>query len=388
MAITPVYSQKVFFLDDFKDNTNKWALWNEQFYVIRIEEGLLKIINSSNSPIQSVVQVPEVSEPYGIEARMLLAKFADATSSYSLRFGMDNTNKNYISYSVNNQGQFKISVFRADKDEKELSKWTYTDNIRTNDWNCLTVEKEGTKCIFRINGKQVFTYDLKKFWFGNFVSIKAPSNSTLFCDGVTLYKYTDLTTGEREQFSPLLHKQNNEASFKIAFPEYAYKQENTKPIVNLSENKANTEPSSEFKEFMINYSQLSFPYKFDYEKSQGREITNLPFVTRQASAGGTRFAIGKITECNGGYVLLTLYKNTRSGSDNSNFSIEKYDKSGKWLGSKIIAQTQLVNGSPTQIGNFNIIKEGNVFTIQTQTKYQNGNVNKEETVVRGDYCTL
>jgi hypothetical protein len=160
--------------------------------------------------------------------------------------------------------------------------------------------------------------------------------------------------------------------------------------VKTNNNTTTTDPSKDLKEFFVNFTPLALPYTLDYNTAQGRDISGLAFVKKKYYIDGyakTAHAMGELAKCGDTRVYLLMLRNKTGSSDNSNFAVASYDNSGE-LKYKIIAQTQVVNGSPTQKADFTISKSGSTITINVSTTHAGGNVTKETFTVNTSSCSF
>jgi len=296
-----------YFMDDLKDNSNDWLLGGGNGWQTSIKQNHVEISNGSLGAIQTFtekIKFPK-SQKYGIETRYIITQ-SYKSATVSLRCGMANRGKDFISFTIDEDvGKYKISAFGGKKGkEKVLAKWKPVSFLNKRGYNVLTIERDGDSATFRLNGivLKVLT-GISKYWLGDLVTVKAGASVTAMFDAVAVYGYHKLTDMERTKFSPLLQKQNDAESFARDFAQWAdaVQSENQIPFDEQVTN-------ANVKSFFINFQPMELPYRFNYESSQGRDITS--FLPR---ASGKVYALGEVATCSDRKVVLVMRRYQSKG---------------------------------------------------------------------------
>ena len=136
---------------------------------------------------------------------------------------------------------------------------------------------------------------------------------------------------------------------------------------------------AEFVEFKANFEALPKTFTYDYNKAQGRDITNLKMSKRLfLTPNTTVYAIGKLFECDESNVFLVMLRGPQAEGTESVYAVLKTDHYGNRLQYQIIARTIRNNVGYIQMDQFSIATNLNNNTKISVTENYMGEEKKRE----------
>lgn len=154
------------------------------------------------------------------------------------------------------------------------------------------------------------------------------------------------------------------------------KQETEAKIAQIKAAKAakNLSQKSDFQQFLINFNELPSIWTLNYDRLQGRDITNVKMTKTYFpySYNTSVNAIGKLLICNSKHAFLLLLRSNKNGADNSTFAVLETDAYGNKTRYEIIGQTQKALGKFQQAAEISITTSAKKYAVFSVTKYPNG----------------
>lgn len=368
LGLSGTASADYYWEDHFDDNSKNWPfLGSTKTYSMQIRDGHLVIDNDSRGAVQTVQYLEDANldKKLTIAARMSYLK-GDPDSLAGIRFGISGDGKNFYSFTHNQLGQFYLSRYESGK-FTPIKRLTKTDAINPLQYNVLAVHKNGNEHILYINAKEVYRTDLDP-WQGKGFSLSTSRNSALMVDSVSAFE--PATTGEAAAEFIVKPSRFGKSARAPAHDSRAPFVQDAK-AANL-----------DFQEFMVNFAPLRLPYIFDYSGG-GRDITALPFTQKQYyryAREGVTWALGQVSYCKDGYVLLMMRRYQTGPQDNSRFYLDKYSRDGKLMNSREIGTTTKENGRFFQGVEFGYFLEGDFIRQEVLLTTSNGQ--KQQSVRR------
>ncbi len=374
------FGQNSYFQDDFLNNEKNWGLDGGDDYSMAIQNGHL-VIQTGNVSVQAAQNVALNKDmDFAVSARMIFLSGAD-DELMGIRVLMSEDLQKYYSFVYDNKGNFLISHY----DEKsKILVDSRSPSVKPYDYNVLRVQKAGKYYRFFINDIQVLETTIKDF-YGPMIGVKSGPKIKMQVDKIAVYNWREVNKISSNALE-VLFKDSPPVQTQTTTTSTVVKQQDQPAPLAI-------EGSTEFKEFMVNFDQINFPFQFNYNSTKARDITNLPFVQEKYFKyvnsnvrENTIWAIGKVAQCPDGFVLLMISRYKINNQDNSRFFIERFDVKGNSLSNKDLGFTTKENGDFFQMLNFSITKENTAVSINTSLRYQNGNTEKNAIHFNPELC--
>lgn len=164
--------------DDSKENCNKYVI-TPGFYELKALCKEKMITSDFNNNNEFVI---DTKRDFEIETSYMISK-GDSYTYSSIRFGQDENLEKLFSFVYNGNGEFSIKKY--DKDWIDLMPWTFSELIKKNNFNKMTIRKIGNKYFFFINESLVFECLYEPF-FGQVLTFLTTQKSTMKIDFIKI----------------------------------------------------------------------------------------------------------------------------------------------------------------------------------------------------------
>ncbi|NJL15106.1 MAG: hypothetical protein HC913_20295 [Microscillaceae bacterium] len=170
------------FEENFDDNRHGWLVGDRAKTYAQIREGVFYLegkrerYNYSRRMVQGFLRE---SQDFQIEIRMRQVS-GTAQKGYALEWGGNSLDNVFYEFWLRNDGQYSIDKFDG-REFTDYAPWTPSAAIKINDFNLLTVRKQGDKLSYAINGEEVFTMNFTGF-FGSEVGFIVPPLAAIEVD--------------------------------------------------------------------------------------------------------------------------------------------------------------------------------------------------------------
>ena len=165
------------FYDNFQNNNNNWNLKSSGTKIVQIKDKALSIetLHDKIGLLQEV-QINE-NENFEIEARI---KFVSGNSkrAFGIQWGSSPENNRYYSFIINPNQQFAISKYSG---AYINFKHGIDNNIKSNDYNIITIRKIDNMLYFFLNKKLVHSMEYRMF-YGNQFGIQSAGENHILID--------------------------------------------------------------------------------------------------------------------------------------------------------------------------------------------------------------
>ncbi|MBC8053405.1 MAG: hypothetical protein H7Y13_10100 [Sphingobacteriaceae bacterium] len=372
---TKVALAQIPFYEAFDNNSQQWAFIDGNS--MSIANGHL-VIRTADNALQTFKYVNFKGEKdFEINARMVFLG-GDNTDLCAIRWGMSDDGKQYYVFGYADEGKYYIGKY--DGKLKSIVNFLSAPSVKQKDYNLLQIKKEGEKYLFKING--VVVYGAKNLpWFSDGLAIKCPAGSRMMVD------YVSITDPEKEKASS---SKISDILFAGTMPSKTPPKK-SQPLPEAVITSPAISGSQEFKEFMKNFEQIEFIHKIHpgEKKLKGEDITNLPFIKQLYSPkDNTILALGKISDCADGYILLLANREKNPQAENTDFILHKFSASGTSMGSQKIGRTEYMNKRYFLMTDMDFYKKGNIITVSV-TKYYDREHKQNSTITfNQNFCTF
>lgn len=164
--------------NDSKEKCNKYVI-TPGFYELK---SLCKEkIITSDFNYNNEFRIDE-NRDFEIETSYMISKGTDETYS-SIRFGQDTNLERLFSFVHNGIGEFSIKKF--DNDWIDIIPWTFSELIKKNRFNKMTIRKLANQYYFFINEALVFNCPYEPF-YGQVLTFLTTQNSTMKIDFIKI----------------------------------------------------------------------------------------------------------------------------------------------------------------------------------------------------------
>lgn len=146
------------FTDEFNDNSNQWLIGNRGRTNAYITDGLFYLeskranFNYSRRTEQGYLRS---NQDYEISMRIRQVK-GDGSRAYAMEWGGSSLINSFYEFWIRKDGVFSIDYFDGRTERfTDFVSWTASSAIKVDDFNLLTVRKEGSRMKFFINEQLV-----------------------------------------------------------------------------------------------------------------------------------------------------------------------------------------------------------------------------------------
>lgn len=164
--------------DDSKESCNKYVI-SPGFYELKALCKEKLITSDFNYNNEFVI---DTKRDFEIETSYMISK-GDPDTYSSIRFGQNESLEKLFSFVYNGNGDFSIKKY--DNDWIDLMPWTFSELIKKNNFNKMTIRKIGNKYFFFINESLVFECLYEPF-FGQVLTFLTTQKSTMKIDFIKI----------------------------------------------------------------------------------------------------------------------------------------------------------------------------------------------------------
>lgn len=361
-----------YLVETFDNNDQAWpfvGIGDEN--IIQLENGHLTLDGRTNA-IQTFKNVGLSEEmDFAIYARFIYIN-GNSEGWMGIRFNMNEAADKYCSFIYSNDRGFMITASTGKK--YEIIRESKSTVIKAKDYNTLTIIKKGSLYKFLINDKQVHEAKMKSF-FGPLVGVMTNQNMKILVDEIQVY-------------DPQKGKVKTEVSNLIPVTPTGGDMQTL--IQNM-----NTSMPEDFKQFYDSFEKFVYPYNYITVIERAHDITHLSFVQKKFFAyelssisNHVVWAVAHLANCQNGYAFLVVNKYRINNQENTRFSVEAFDKTGKSIGSKDVGSFVKEGDEYFQTLDFKISKDGNSIFIEATETFSNGNKHKSSVSFNSQLCNL
>ena len=193
--------------ENFEDNKNSWKLNNGKDFVSEIKDNSLYFNNKTKNFKKAFLKTKlDLKKNFKIETTIKLISGTD-NNELSIIFNKDEKNKNYNTFEE--FGFTDNGFWRYDKnishENIEETGWLEISNIKSKEYNKLTILKIDTRIFFLINDKPVLVKNNLDFFYKG-MAINICNNAEVAVDYLK-FGYLKASKKEKENFSKKLYQQ-------------------------------------------------------------------------------------------------------------------------------------------------------------------------------------
>jgi len=171
-AISQTKLSKVLY-DDFNDNSNNWILKESENMTRTISNGIMYFESKSSSSylVRKTLELDEKTD-FQIETSIKFVK-GDEINENCIIWGNGPENDYRFRYCITGDGYYVIDKYTGDF--TDLIGFTKSSNVKTNDYNLLTIRKYGRTYYFFLNKTLIHEQKYEAF-FGNEIGFQVGSS--------------------------------------------------------------------------------------------------------------------------------------------------------------------------------------------------------------------